>query len=278
MTDTLEAILPRLPEQPRGEPVSVAGGCIHSSWKWGPFFLKINDLSRVPHFHAEAEGLRALAETRTIRVPNVILRDTTDTHAFLVLEALDLTADGDESALGEQLAALHHHTAEHFGFADDNFIGDTPQPNPWHRDWTEFFRKQRLGFLLDRLAQRGIRFPESRSLLDHLPEILPRTDPTPSLLHGDLWAGNKAFLPDGTPVVFDPACHYGHAACDLAMTRLFGGFSRRFYESYAANTPAEWHETSGDDVYTLYHILNHALLFGCGYTAQARALIQRLLN
>jgi fructosamine-3-kinase len=41
--------------------------------------------------------------------------------------------------------------AGYFGFPVDNTIGSTPQPNPWTKDWIEFFREHRLRHML-RLA------------------------------------------------------------------------------------------------------------------------------
>lgn len=41
-----------------------------------------------------------------------------------------------------------------FGFAVDNTIGGTPQPNGWMDNWVEFFRERRLRHQLD-LAGNG---------------------------------------------------------------------------------------------------------------------------
>eukprot|EP00983_Pelagomonas_calceolata_P096805 1158172-Pelagomonas_calceolata.AAC.2 len=44
--------------------------------------------------------------------------------------------------------------AGYFGFPVTNTIGGTIQPNPWTKDWVEFFREHRLGYML-RLAGKG---------------------------------------------------------------------------------------------------------------------------
>lgn len=270
----LTAIAGRLDPAPEGRPQSVGGGCIHSSYVWGDYFIKANVPAEAANFAAEAAGLNAIAATATVRVPEVILHGTEGETAFLVLERLELAGGGDEAALGEALAGLHSHTADAFGFESDNFIGATPQPNPWTGSWATFFIDQRIGHLLQLLSLRGIRYPDAESFLGRLPEWLP-DDPPASLIHGDLWGGNKAFLGDGTPVIFDPATHHADPECDLAMTRLFGGFSRRFYDAYRAVRPAPDDEAARHELYRLYHILNHALLFGGGYIDQAGAVIRR---
>ncbi|MFT6860059.1 MAG: fructosamine-3-kinase, partial [Thalassolituus oleivorans] len=110
-------------------------------------------------------------------------------------------------------------------------------------------------------------------LLGHQPEA--------SLLHGDLWSGNIAFRPDvesSRPVVFDPACYYGDAETDLAMTELFGRFPEAFYKGYQSVRSIDDGYAMRRPVYQLYHVLNHAVLFGNHYMDQAREIIKGLAN
>ncbi len=201
-------------------------------------------------------------------------------NSYLVLEYLKLSARGNDRLLGEQLAALHRCTGEAFGFARDNFIGTSPQPNAWRDDWIDFWREQRLEFQLNLAAKNGYGGQLQslgEKLLDALPSFFEGYTPAPSLLHGDLWSGNHAFLADGTPTIFDPAAYYGDRECDLAMTELFGGFSENFYAAYRAVWPPDPGYAVRRDLYNPYHILNHANLFGGGYLMQAVRTMQRLL-
>ena len=167
-----------------------------------------------------------------------------------------------------------------YGFTHDNFIGTTPQPNGWKDSWMDFWRERRLGFQLQ-LAKKNGYGGQLQSLgeklLDALPAFFDGYTPQPSLLHGDLWSGNHAFLADGTPAIFDPATYYGDRECDLAMTELFGGYPANFYAAYRAAYPMDAGYAIRRDLYNLYHILNHANLFGGGYARQAEQMIQRLL-
>ena len=283
------------------------------------YFLKLNDAKHLPMFSAEAEGLNTIAATNTIRVPRPIALSITNSHSFLVLEHLELSSRGDAKLLGEQLAALHRSTppplpcreitsdlparglsrmasssirvgervdallssaSSCFGFAHDNFIGTTPQPNGWKDNWLDFWREHRLGFQLRLAAQNGYGGQLQslgEKLLDALPAFFDGYPPQPALLHGDLWGGNHAFLADGTPVIFDPAPYYGDRECDLAMTELFGGYTADFYAAYRASYPLDAGYTVRKDLYNLYHILNHANLFGGGYARQAEQMMQKLL-
>jgi len=267
----------------RATPVS--GGSINQSYRLGSrdglsYFVKLNDAQHLAMFTAESDGLAAITTTHTLRAPRPIIHGIAGHQSFLVLEHLTLTSRGDAKTLGTQLAAMHRHTAPQFGFAQDNFIGTTPQPNTWADDWITFWREQRLGFQLELAAQNGyggeIRELGER-LLDELPAFFDGYIPQPSLLHGDLWSGNHAYLTDGSPMIFDPATYYGDRECDIAMTKLFDGYPTTFYNAYQSAWPLDAGYENRRDLYNLYHILNHANLFGGGYAQQAEGMMKRLL-
>ena len=114
-------------------------------------------------------------------------------------------------------------------------------------------------------------------LLDVLPLFFCTYHPQPSLLHGDLWGGNRGSDPTGRPVIFDPAVYYGDREADLAMTELFGSFDDRFYQSYRDSWDIDQGYTTRKVLYKLYHVLNHFNLFGGGYGRQADEMIGQLL-
>ena len=261
----------------------VGGGCINAAWTLettaGTFFVKLNDAAGAAMFAAEAAGLAALAATGTVRVPRPVCHGRAGEHAFLVLEQLELRGGDRASAarLGHELAALHATHTDAFGWTRDNTIGSTPQPNDWLSEWVTFWRERRLGFQLGLAARHGHRLRGGERLLDRLDTLLAGHHPAPSLLHGDLWGGNWGALPDGTPVLFDPAIYHGDREADLAMTELFGGFDPAFYAAYREAAPLAAGYAVRRDLYNLYHVLNHVNLFGGGYAGQAQRLIDRLL-
>ena len=267
-------------------PSNVSGGDISAAWRLetssGAVFLKTGPASAYDMFSAEAEGLQALVAPGVIRVPEVIACGAQDDTAFVALEWLDLgrpTRD-TEARLGEQLASLHRSAAERFGWHRGNTIGLTPQHNQWSDDWVGFFRDHRLGFQLRLAADNGFRGQlqeQGSRLMKRLPVFFESYSPEPSLLHGDLWGGNWASC-DGEPVIFDPAVYYGDRETDLAMTRLFGGFGRAFYDAYESAWPLRSGHRERCDLYQLYHVLNHLNLFGSGYLGRAQDLIRRLLR
>jgi fructosamine-3-kinase len=108
-------------------------------------------------------------------------------------------------------------------------------------------------------------------------QVLRGHSPHPSLLHGDLWSGNVSFTPQG-PVVFDPAAYYGDREADLAMTELFGGFPREFYDAYEQAFPLPAGYEQRKILYNLYHLLNHLNLFGRSYLGQVEETLGLLLR
>jgi fructosamine-3-kinase len=267
---------------------SVSGGCIHASFAiegddGGRYFAKTNNATHGENLAAEADGLAALGAAG-MRAPTVIVHGVADGLAFLVLEHLALR-DGSTAEyreLGRRLARMHSTAiGTEFGWHRANFIGATPQRNTRSTDWIAFWERERLAPQLA-LAERHGFGGALQSLGDQvratLPKLLDGHAPTASLLHGDLWGGNAAFLAAGEPVVFDPAVYYGDPEADLAMTELFGGFPRAFYEGYGEIAPIEAGYRKRRDLYNLYHVLNHANLFGGGYAAEAERMMARLLD
>lgn len=245
------------------------------------WFVKYHSNAPAGMFEAEALALEKISATGCIKVPEAIAWGADDGTSWLVLEYLELTSSGPASLLGEQLAAMHEITGDSFGWSNNNYIGTTPQLNQQTDNWIEFWRDCRLGPQLtmaqsagfgSRLIDRGER------LLASLDDLLGDHNPAASLLHGDLWSGNKAYSPAGQPVIFDPASYYGDREADIAMTELFGGFGSAFYDAYQANSPLPDGYPLRRELYNLYHMLNHLNLFGAAYLSRCESIIDSLLE
>lgn len=234
-------------------------------------------------FPTEANSLRELTKARAIRIPEVYLVDPD----FLLIEYIPTNRPSANffEEFGRQFARLHRFTSEKFGFFEDNFIGHTPQENIPDKDqadnWTKFYFEKRLLFQFRLAEQQGLsssNLRESfRQLENKIESIIPASGEKPTLLHGDLWSGNYLADENGNSVIIDPAVYYGHREADLAMTKLFGGFSSSFYNAYNEEYPLEDGYHYRENIYKLYHVLNHLNLFGMGYHGQAVSLLQSYL-
>jgi len=264
---------------------SVAGGSINQAMVISDgrksYFVKSNRAELADMFSAEAAGLQEIAGTASVRVPAPICHGHHGEHAYLVMQYISLRGLDRPSAtaLGEQLARMHQHTAARFGWDRDNTIGSTPQCNERSDDWPAFWRRRRLGPLADMLKGEA-----PAGMLDTIYALMEKVDvffsdyaPVASLLHGDLWGGNVSRDEQGAPVIFDPAVYYGDRETDIAMTELIGRLDGNFYAAYQEHWPLDSGYVLRRDLYNLYHVLNHAVLFSGGYLAQAQGLAGRLL-
>lgn len=269
-----------------GPAQDIAGGCINRAVRLSDgrhsWFVKINRAHRVDMFEAEYAGLQAIAGSHSLRVPEPLCTGISGDDCYLVMEYIALSNNSGkhgQGLAGEYLAAMHRHNAPTHGWERDNTIGETTQLNPWCSDWVSFWREQRLGFQLELAASKGFggRLQQlGQRLLERLDTLIDHA-PTASLLHGDLWGGNLSYTANGEPLVYDPATYYGDRETDLAMTELFGGFGRDFYDAYESHWPLDAGYTTRKTLYNLYHILNHLNLFGGGYANQAQGMIEALL-
>ena len=262
----------------------LSGGDINQAWqiydRERRYFVKTNRADLLPMFVAEKAGLDEIYQSQTIRVPRVICCEVEGSQSFIVLEFLDISGSPDESLLARQLAGMHNHTARHFGFGINNTIGSTPQVNDENESWVDFWQVHRLGYQLELAKKNGLdskMIVRGEILNASVDKFFSDYQPLASLLHGDLWSGNYAGDSKGNPVIFDPACYYGDHEADLAMMELFGQPGRRFFDVYDEVFSIDPGYTTRRELYNLYHILNHANLFGGHYSASARNLIERLL-
>ncbi len=272
--------------------IPVSGGDINRAYvlelsDGGKVFMKANHRENKDFFRAESEGLSAIRKTETVRVPAEIDAGTDGGEAFLLLEYIE-SGSGSRSAseeLGTDLALLHMADTMQFvngglyGFTSNNYIGAGKQINTPKQTWTEFFTECRLIPQFER-AGKYFSKEEHRSIETFLGRIERYlAEPArPSLLHGDLWSGNYMIDAEGHPWLIDPAVYVGHAEADLAMTELFGGFDRTFYDAYRSAAGIDRDYKDRRDIYNLYHLLNHLNLFGSGYLHPVKSIIRRYVN
>ena len=247
------------------------------------YFVKLNRAGLLAMFEAEALGLHELAQTKTLRIPDVIAYGISGLNAFLVLEYVELKSaqQPSEQQLGRQLAALHEIKQDYFGWHHDNFIGSNQQKNTRDNNWANFWQKQRLTAQLKLAADNGYTGKiqqQGEKLCQLIPVFFSAYQPQASLLHGDLWSGNAASDSAGQAIIYDPACYYGDREADIAMTELFGGFGANFYAAYGECWALDSGYKTRKTLYNLYHILNHLNLFGSGYLRQAEMMIQHLIS
>jgi protein-ribulosamine 3-kinase len=264
---------------------SVSGGCINdarilTTESQSKYFVKINNQHPADMFNKEANGLNEIACSSTIRVPKVIFVN----DDFILIEAIfsGKRSQNFSQEFGFNFAKMHKYYGSGFGFYEDNYIGSTLQLNiPSDleiSDWVKFYFNKRLLYQFKLAETKGYTDAIFRKIFGQLENkidrVLDSDENAPSLLHGDLWSGNYLIDENGNACLIDPAVYYGNREADLAMTKLFGGFDTKFYDSYNEVYPLESGYEYRENIYKLYHVLNHLNLFGIGYYRQTIELIR----
>jgi fructosamine-3-kinase len=232
----------------------------------------------------EVEGwmLRYLSARTRLPVPAVLHAEDT----MLVLERVACDASGigpaAERDAADHLAALHEVKCARFGLERDTVIGGLRQPNPWSESWCGFFRDHRLLFMgrraLDADAITAACFSRLERLGGRLEEWISEPSGA-SLVHGDVWAGNVLVGSGRVTAFVDPAIYFGDPEVELAFVTLFSTFGDVFFRRYAEHRRiAPGFFELRRELYNLYPLLVHAVLFGRGYGQTVARTLERLLG
>jgi fructosamine-3-kinase len=246
----------------------------------GRAFVKTRRDAAPGEYATEAAALWWLAEPGALGVPEVLEAG----DRFLALQWLEEGGALDEEALGRGLAQVHAAGASAFGAAPPGApepprgvaplrIGPLLLPNDPAPDWPAFYAERRLLALLERARVGGRAERAVEAVCDRIHDLAGPPEP-PARLHGDLWSGN-VLTSGGRPYVIDPAAYGGHREVDLAMLRLFGSPSLRFYAAYEEVAPLAAGHEERVPLYQLFPLLVHAALFGGRYaTSVERAALR----
>jgi fructosamine-3-kinase len=267
---------------------SVGGGSINETYKIksnnnDTFFLKLNSALAYPSlFDNEKKGLEFLAAQKILRTPAIIYYGTVDDYQLLLLEWIEpgIKTNLFWQNFGEQLSLLHKKSNPYFGFAEKNYMGALTQSNDYTKSWNDFFIRHRLQPQMRLAADNGKLSKQHILQFEILYKKLPSifNEESASLLHGDLWSGNFMCDQRSQPVIIDPAVYFGHRSMDLAMTTLFGGVDKSFYEAYQYHFPLPDNYREQWSVCNLYPLLVHLNLFGSSYLYDIEAILKKFIH
>jgi len=265
----------------------VHGGDIHSAWQIvfsnKKLFLKKNNRNKkILEFEKYClQNLRNYINQENLVIPEVIAYKNIKNIEILIIEWIDMD-NFDQKKLGKGLGELHLKSSESnpkmFGSPVEGFIGTTDQKKGWEDNWIDCFLNLRIipqllilkSTILDKEIANKVKEKIKSELLNHKPINV--------LVHGDLWSGNAGMDKSGRGVIFDPASWWADNEVDIAMTKLFGGFRKEFYEEYHKVFPIKKGFEKRIIIYNFYHILNHANMFGGAYLKQVQDYVKEILN
>ena len=235
-------------------------------------------------YAVEAAGLRWLgaAGANAARVAGVVSVN----DRMIELERLEVVRPtrAAAEAFGRALATTHAAGAAAYGqppdgWAGDGYIGQQRMSLRADDAWGRFYAEQRMLPFARRAHDIGHLSAAAYALVERVAERLVAgefDDERPvARIHGDLWAGNVLFTPDGV-VLIDPAAHGGHGLTDLAMLHLFGAphldaITGAYAE--AAALSEGWEDLIG--LHQLHPLLVHAVSHGPSYGSVASRVAER---
>ena len=265
----------------------VHGGDIHNAWRIEfsnkKLFLKRNIRNKkFLEFEKYClQNLRKYINQENLVIPEVIAYKNIKNTEILLIEWIDMH-NFDQKKLGKGLGELHLKSAESnpkmFGFPVEGFIGTTDQKKGLEDNWIDCFLNLRIIPQLLSLKSRILDKEIINKVKEKIKTELLNHKPINALVHGDLWSGNAGMDKNGKGVIFDPASWWADNEVDIAMTKLFGGFRKEFYEEYHRIFPIKNGFEKRIIIYNFYHILNHANMFGGGYLKQVKDYVKAILN
>ena len=265
----------------------VHGGDIHNAWRIEfsnkKLFLKRNIRNKkFLEFEKYClQNLRKYINQENLVIPEVIAYKNIKNIEILLIEWIDMH-NFDQKKLGKGLGELHLKSAESnpkmFGFPVEGFIGTTDQKKGFEDNWIDCFLNLRIIPQLLSLKSRILDEEIINKVKEKIQSELLNHKPINALVHGDLWSGNAGMDKNGKGVIFDPASWWADNEVDIAMTKLFGGFRKEFYEEYHRIFPIKNGFEKRIIIYNFYHILNHANMFGGGYLNQVEDYVKAILN
>ena len=265
----------------------VHGGDIHNAWRIEfsnkKLFLKRNIRNKkFLEFEKYClQNLRKYINQENLVIPEVIAYKNIKNIEILLIEWIDMH-NFDQKKLGKGLGELHLKSAESnpkmFGFPVEGFIGTTDQKKGLEDNWIDCFLNLRIIPQLLSLKSRILDKEIINKVKEKIKSELLNHKPINALVHGDLWSGNVGIETSGKGVIFDPASWWADNEVDIAMTKLFGGFRKEFYEEYHKIFPIKDGFEKRIIIYNFYHVLNHANMFGGSYFNQVRDYVKSILN
>ncbi|MBO8240877.1 fructosamine kinase family protein [Prochlorococcus marinus XMU1412] len=265
----------------------VHGGDIHNAWRIEfsnkKLFLKRNIRNKkFLEFEKYClQNLRKYINQENLVIPEVIAYKNIKNTEILLIEWIDMH-NFHQKKLGKGLGELHLKSAESnpkmFGFPVEGFIGTTDQKKGLENNWIDCFLNLRIIPQLLILESKIIDKEIINKVKEKIKSELLKHKPINALVHGDLWSGNAGMDKNGKGVIFDPASWWADNEVDIAMTKLFGGFRKEFYEEYHRIFPKKNGFEKRIIIYNFYHILNHANMFGGGYLKQVEDYVKAILN
>ena len=180
----------------------------------------------------------------------------------------------------ESIIKIHNITNNLYGFEFNTQIGALEQSNVFENSWTNFYSNKRLGPIFDLANKRenmgNFINNKINYILKKIKNFIPE-NPTPQLLHGDLWEGNIIFNNKKFIGFIDPGSFYGHNEMEVAYLRWFNPqfIDSNFLKKYSRYINVDKYYLDYEPIYQLSYALCNVALWDKSYIQEVEKLLIR---
>ena len=181
----------------------------------------------------------------------------------------------------ESIIKIHNISNNLYGFEFNTQIGALEQSNEFENSWTNFYSNKRLGpiFELANNKENLGNFINKKInyILKNIKNFIPE-NPTPQLLHGDLWEGNIIFDNKNFIGFIDPGSFFGHNEMEVAYLRWFNPsfIDSNFLEKYNDYIKLDKNYLDYEIIYQIYYALCNVALWDRSYIKETENLLIKL--
>ena len=176
---------------------------------------------------------------------------------------------------------LHSIKSKQFGLNFDTQIGGMMQPNNQNSNWCNFFSENRINYIFELISNSNpmpseINF-KIEKLLKKINNFLP-SNIKPTLLHGDLWAGNILFFNNKFAGFIDPGSFYGHNELEIAYLKWLSPkfIDNNFIEKYNDHFKIDKNYYIYEPIYQLYYSLMNVYLWNRLYIQEINKILKKI--
>tara|TARA_B100000575_G_scaffold294644_1_gene312599 strand:- start:15349 stop:16224 length:876 start_codon:yes stop_codon:yes gene_type:complete len=230
---------------------------------------------------SESKNLTYLNNLKINYFPRV-LSNNEDYLIMSYIENNNITPNEIKMDLLGAIVKLHSFHNNFFGFDFDTQIGGLKQKNNKSKNWVDFYRNYRLGYIFEIINKsKPMEYSINKKielLLKNLETYIPN-NPTPSLLHGDLWAGNILFNNSRFVGLIDPGSFYGHNELEVAYLTWFNPefIGSNFLSKYNEILKIDKEYNNYEPIYQLYYSLLNVYLWDRAYIKDVKRLLDIII-